>query len=63
VTRPSVRQYAEREEIRTVLDLPTFLTFYAAVLKINLSPGPDMVMVVGVGSAKGAAQPSSRRLA
>lgn len=34
-------------------DLGTFLTFYAAVLAIQLTPGPDMVLVVGRGIGQG----------
>jgi threonine/homoserine/homoserine lactone efflux protein len=29
--------------------LSTFLTFYAAVLAIQLVPGPDMLLVLGRG--------------
>ncbi|MGK6312691.1 LysE family translocator [Neorhizobium sp. DT-125] len=34
-------------------DLATFLTFYAAVLAIQLTPGPDMILVVGRGIGQG----------
>lgn len=34
-------------------DISTFLTFYAAVLAIQLTPGPDMVLVVGRGIGQG----------
>jgi threonine/homoserine/homoserine lactone efflux protein len=34
-------------------NLSTFLTFYAAVLVIQLSPGPDMVLVIGRGIGQG----------
>ncbi len=30
-----------------MLNTGTFLAFYAAVLAIQLSPGPDMVLVIG----------------
>lgn len=36
-----------------MLDLPTFLTFYAALLAIQLSPGPDMLLVIGRGVGQG----------
>ena len=36
-----------------MLDLPTFLTFYAAVLVIQLAPGPDMLLVIGRGVGHG----------
>ena len=36
-----------------MLGLPTFLTFYAAVLAIQLSPGPDMLLVIGRGIGQG----------
>ena len=36
-----------------MVHLPTFLTFYAAVLAIQLSPGPDMLLVIGRGVGQG----------
>jgi threonine/homoserine/homoserine lactone efflux protein len=36
-----------------MLPLPTFLTFYAAVVAIQLSPGPDMLLVIGRGVGQG----------
>jgi len=36
-----------------MLHLPAFLTFYAAVLAIQLSPGPDMLLVIGRGVGQG----------
>ena len=36
-----------------MLQLPTLLTFYAAVLAIQLSPGPDMLLVIGRGVGQG----------
>ncbi|MGR9221300.1 LysE family translocator [Rhizobium leguminosarum] len=36
-----------------MLNTGTFLTFYAAVLAIQLSPGPDMVLVIGRGIGQG----------
>ncbi len=36
-----------------MLDIRTFLTFYVAVLAIQLSPGPDMVLVIGRGIGQG----------
>ena len=36
-----------------MLHWPTFLTFYAAVLAIQLSPGPDMLLVIGRGVGQG----------
>jgi threonine/homoserine/homoserine lactone efflux protein len=34
-------------------DLATFLTFYAAVLAMQLAPGPDMMLVIGRGIGQG----------
>lgn len=34
-------------------DLPTFLTFYAAVLALQLAPGPDMALVIARGIGQG----------
>lgn len=34
-------------------DLPTFLTFYAAVLALQLAPGPDMALVIARGVGQG----------
>ncbi|PDT30945.1 lysine transporter LysE [Rhizobium sp. L9] len=34
-------------------DINTFLTFYVAVLAIQLSPGPDMMLVIGRGVGQG----------
>ncbi|MBX4955746.1 LysE family translocator [Rhizobium lentis] len=34
-------------------DIDTFLTFYVAVLAIQLSPGPDMMLVIGRGVGQG----------
>jgi len=34
-------------------NLTTFLTFYAAVLAIQLTPGPDMILVIGRGIGQG----------
>ena len=36
-----------------MLHLPTFLAFYAAALAIQLSPGPDMLLVIGRGVGQG----------
>ena len=36
-----------------MLHLSTFLTFYAAALTIQLSPGPDMLLVFGRGVGQG----------
>nr|NLR86235.1 LysE family translocator [Rhizobium sp. P28RR-XV] len=36
-----------------MLNFGTCLTFYAAVLAIQLSPGPDMVLVIGRGNGQG----------
>ncbi|MDR9805625.1 LysE family translocator [Rhizobium hidalgonense] len=36
-----------------MLDIGTFLPFYGAVLAIQLSPGPDMVLVIGRGIGQG----------
>ena len=36
-----------------MLDLPTFLTFYAAVLAMQLAPGPDMLLIIGRGVGQG----------
>ena len=36
-----------------MVHLPTFLAFYAAVLAIQLSPGPDMLLVIGRGVGQG----------
>jgi threonine/homoserine/homoserine lactone efflux protein len=36
-----------------VLDLPTFLTFYTAVLALQLAPGPDMVLLLSRGVGQG----------
>ena len=36
-----------------MLDLSTFVTFYAALLVIQLSPGPDMLLVIGRGVGQG----------
>jgi len=34
-------------------DLPTFLTFYTAVLALQLAPGPDMVLLLSRGVGQG----------
>ncbi|WP_046868590.1 LysE family translocator [Microvirga massiliensis] len=34
-------------------DLPTFLTFYAAVFAMQVAPGPDMLLVIGRGIGQG----------
>ncbi|HEV7368701.1 LysE family translocator [Arenibaculum sp.] len=34
-------------------NLPTFLTFYAAVLALQLAPGPDMALVIARGVGQG----------
>ncbi|ANY77777.1 lysine transporter LysE [Microvirga ossetica] len=36
-----------------MLDLPTFLTFYTAVLALQLAPGPDMVLLLSRGVGQG----------
>jgi threonine/homoserine/homoserine lactone efflux protein len=36
-----------------VHDFPTFLTFYAAVLAMQLAPGPDMLLIIGRGIGQG----------
>ncbi|RFB91589.1 lysine transporter LysE [Rhizobium leguminosarum bv. trifolii] len=36
-----------------MLDVDTFFTFYVAVLAIQLSPGPDMMLVIGRGVGQG----------
>ncbi|WP_201861071.1 LysE family translocator [Microvirga soli] len=36
-----------------MLDLPTFLTFYMAVLALQLAPGPDMVLLLSRGVGQG----------
>jgi threonine/homoserine/homoserine lactone efflux protein len=43
----------ERAGLISVFPLPTFLTFYAAVLAVQLSPGPDMLLVIGRGVGQG----------
>jgi threonine/homoserine/homoserine lactone efflux protein len=34
-------------------DLPTFLTFYTAVLAMQVAPGPDMLLIIGRGIGQG----------
>ena len=34
-------------------DLATFLTFYTAVLAMQLAPGPDMLLIIGRGIGQG----------
>jgi threonine/homoserine/homoserine lactone efflux protein len=36
-----------------MLDLPTFLTFYMAVLALQLAPGPDMILLLSRGVGQG----------
>jgi len=36
-----------------MLTLPAFLTFYAAVLALQIAPGPDMMLVIGRGVGQG----------
>ena len=36
-----------------MLDLPTFLTFYTAVLALQLAPGPDMVLLLSRSVGQG----------
>lgn len=48
-----VRYPQALRETVIMFSLPTLLTFYAAVLAIQLSPGPDMVLVIGRGIGQG----------
>ncbi|KTS04763.1 lysine transporter LysE [Methylobacterium radiotolerans] len=36
-----------------MISLPTFLTFYAAVFALQVSPGPDMLLIIGRGVGQG----------
>ncbi len=36
-----------------MLSVPAFLTFYAAVLALQIAPGPDMMLVIGRGVGQG----------
>ncbi|MBB4040239.1 threonine/homoserine/homoserine lactone efflux protein [Microvirga flocculans] len=36
-----------------MLDLPAFLTFYTAVLALQLAPGPDMILLLSRGVGQG----------
>ncbi len=44
---------AYRSPSAPMLSLPTLLTFYTAVLALQLSPGPDMLLILGRGVGQG----------